>query len=51
MGVGVGVATGLGFSATLLDVVVESADETVTVAAISFYSTRMHVNMYLSINK
>lgn len=45
----VGVA-GLGFSVTLLDWVVESADETVTFAAISFWNTMKHYN-YILINK
>lgn len=41
---GVGV-TGIDFSVTLLEVVVESADETVTLAAISFCKTHQTIKI------
>jgi len=38
--------TGIDFSVTLLEVVVESADETVTLAAISFCKTHYKIKIF-----
>lgn len=43
--------TGIDFSVTLLEVVVESADETVTLAAISFCKTHQTNENNFRINK